>query len=276
MSVYFLRRKGWSLETIEGISNQMQNEAAIYHSKETLPKADTIIRWGCTQSFPGDAKVINQAQAIHKVYDKGGFRAVLQKQGLCPETTNFTAMDKLENISYPCVVRPKQHCQAEDFYICENIGQVLKAVTKCGEGFYISHFITKAKEYRVFIASGRVVTVMEKLPKVTGQEVWNDVEEYVSFYDWPLSVVKAAVEAHVLSELDFSAVDVIVDKDQKPYVLELNTAPEIQSPYRQKCMAKVFDWMIEKGKEHIPLPKDNLGNWRKFTHPAISSAAVLT
>lgn len=275
MSTYFLRRKGWSLETIEGIISQMKNEAKVRHSQESQSfNADVLIRWGCTSTVAGKPKVINEAKPIHTVYDKGGFRKILQKYELCPYTDDSVSMDDMDSMTYPCVVRPKQHCQAEHFYVCDNIGQVLKAVVKCGEDFYISRFITKTNEYRVFVAQGRVVTVMEKFPKKTGQEVWNDIEEYVGFSDWPLRVVKAAVEAHDLSDLHFSAVDVIVDASGKPYVLELNTAPEIQSPYRQKCMAKVFDWMIEKGRKPIPLP-ENKGDWRKFIHPAISDAAIL-
>lgn len=269
---YFLRRNGWSLETIEGIISNMKTDAKVVHSKEALPHGDYYIRWGCTANIPGEPKIINHAKAIHAVYDKSSFRKVLNANGLCPETW-FS--DLFKNITFPCVVRPKIHCQAENFHVCTNENEIFPAVMKCGEGFYISKFIKKASEYRVFVAQGRVVTVLRKWPKVTGQEVWNDIEEYVGFTEWPMAVVKAAVEAHNLSELHWSAVDIIVDKEKKPYVLELNTAPEIQSPYRQKCMAKVFDWMVTQSTKDIPII-NVYAHWKKYIHPAISSEAILS
>ena len=70
------------------------------------------------------------------------------------------------------------------------------------------------------------------------------------------------------------AVDVMIDADGQPYVLEINSAPSQTSPYRQECMAKCFDWLIEKGKASIPIIEER-GNWKKFIHPALSEEAFV-
>ena len=66
----------------------------------------------------------------------------------------------------------------------------------------------------------------------------------------------------------------MVDENNTPYILEINSAPSLTSPYRQSCMAKCFSYILEKGKSHIPLISEK-GGWKKFIHPAISEEALL-
>ena len=64
----------------------------------------------------------------------------------------------------------------------------------------------------------------------------------------------------------------MMDNDNNAYVIEINSAPSLTSPYRQQCMAKAFDYMIEHGKGRIPLIEDR-GGYRKFIHPAVCDRA---
>ena len=66
----------------------------------------------------------------------------------------------------------------------------------------------------------------------------------------------------------------VEDGNFKCYILEINSAPSLTSPYRQECMAKGFDWIVEHGKDHIPLVEER-GGYRKFIHPAVCDKAVL-
>jgi hypothetical protein len=77
-----------------------------------------------------------------------------------------------------------------------------------------------------------------------------------------------------MSKLDFGGVDVMVDAKGNCYVLEINSAPSQTSPYRQSCVAKAFDYMIEKGKDRIGLVEEK-GGYLKFIHPAIDEKAKL-
>ena len=80
------------------------------------------------------------------------------------------------------------------------------------------------------------------------------------------------IEAFKLSGLDFGGVDVMVDGEGNVSILEINSAPSLTSPYRQSCMAKAFDYIVEHGKEEIPLIEGR-GGYLKFIHPAITSKA---
>jgi glutathione synthase/RimK-type ligase-like ATP-grasp enzyme len=126
--------------------------------------------------------------------------------------------------------------------------------------------------------SGRAVWVAEKTPANKAEIAWNVAKggrfDNVRWNNWPLKAVKVAIEAFNLSSLDFGGVDVMVDKDGDVTVLEINSAPSLTSPYRQECMAKAFDYMLEHGKDRIGLVEEK-GQYLKFIHPAIDKQAKL-
>jgi glutathione synthase/RimK-type ligase-like ATP-grasp enzyme len=96
----------------------------------------------------------------------------------------------------------------------------------------------------------------------------------VGFGDWPLRVVRKAVEAFELSDLDFGGVDVMTNAQDEAFVIEINSAPSLTSPYRQQCMARCFDYIYRNGKDRIAR-REARGGWRKFVHPAISDEAEM-
>lgn len=235
---------------------------------------DLVFRWGCTASVPV-RNVVNTARAIHQVNDKLGFRRTLNEAGLCPATW-FTLVDTLRT---PCIVRPSNHSRGRHTYLCNSAEEVLSAVNILPtRDYYISEYIPKVAEYRVCVVQGRVAWVAKKTPSNPADIAWNVAQggrfDNVRWDDWPLKAVKTAIEGFNLSELDFGGVDIMVDSDGNCYILEINSAPSLTSPYRQECMAKCFDYIVANGKERIPLTEER-GGYRKFIHPAVCDRAVL-
>lgn len=217
--------------------------------------------------------IVNEPNAIHRVNDKARFRQLIDSKPYCPATYFFK-----DRIVYPAVLRPDHHAQGEFLYIVKNakeLEECLEELLKAGKtGWYASEIIKKDKEFRVFIVSGRAVWVAEKQVEDKTQFAWN-VEKggkfvNVRFSKWPLKAVKACIDAFLATGLDFGAVDVIVSDKGSPYVLEINSAPTITSPYRQQATAKAFDYVMKNGKELIPL-KEERGGYSKFAHPAVLS-----
>lgn len=242
--------------------------------QSTEPKG-YLFRWGCTAEIPDGYKVVNNIDSIRQVNDKTGFRRVLNEAGLCPAT--WFDQDDV-GITYPCVVRPRVHAQGKNLYLCNNRAELSVACRRCGDGYYISAYIAKTNEYRVTIVQGRVCWIVEKTPGNPDAIAWNVAQngrfDQVPFGDWPLKTVKSAVQGFNLTTLDFGAVDIMTTADGTPYILEINSAPSMTSPYRQECMGKCFQYIIEHGKERIPLITEK-GGWRKWVHPAISEEAIL-
>lgn len=278
MTTVILRRRKLGRTSCREINKFSKNDIEVVRNDKLYPKLNNVkinylFRWGCTSSiYHGDIDVVvNKASAIHLVNDKTTFRDLMDDQNLCPKT--WFDIDDTE-ITYPCVVRPKIHHQGRKLFLCWDKGDLVAARSICGEGYYISEYIDKVAEYRVFVVQGRCVCVAKKTPANKDIVAWNVAQggkfDNVRWSDWPLKAVKKSIQAFNLSGLDFGGVDVMVDKDGECYVLEINSAPSLTSPYRQECFAKAFDYIIENGVKHFPsideLPK---GGYTKFIHPAI-------
>jgi ribosomal protein S6--L-glutamate ligase len=225
--------------------------------------------------------VVNKSEAIHRVSDKRGFRMILNEKGLCPYTS-FSLQDWAQNADWdtPAVVRTAVHAQGRGLWYCKNFYYVQGVIDKYfanNPNYYINEFIPKVAEYRVFVVSGRVAWVAKKTPGNPDDVAWNVNQggrfDNVRWGDWPLSVCHAAIKAFHLTGLDFSGIDVMEDADGKAYVLEANSAPSQTSPYRQQCTAKAFQWIVDHGRDMIPLGGE--GKYLPIIHPALDDKAII-
>jgi len=290
MSMVFFRRRRLGLTSLTGIVNRMVTPATIQThnryrrtARREGPWPDDpskkVVRWGCTAlTPPGRHIVINNSQAIHLVNDKLAFRYLLKQHSrdngsplLCPETWSFPDYLNNSERQLPVIIRPSHHAQGRNLYVCRTAEQVEAAIARCRVG-YVSALIDKVAEYRVFAAQGRAVWVASKTPGNPEQVAWNVARggrfDNVRWGDWPLRVVRVALEAFKLTGLHFGGVDVIVDAGGEAYVIEINSAPSQTSPYRQLCSARVFDFMNREHTDNIPLMNAR-GGWRKFIHPCL-------
>ncbi len=276
---FILRRRKLGRTSCREIAGFAASPIAVVRNDKPIPNEGICFRWGTTTSLPPGVRVINSAEAIHRVNDKTGFRRILNEHNLCPKTW-FSLEDLMNEDEAPArvVVRPKVRAQGRNLYVAHDEASLRAAVVACGEGYYISELINKVAEYRVFVAQGRAVWVAQKTPGNPEDVAWNVARggrfDNVRFGDWNLRAVRIAIEGFNLSGLDFGGVDVMVDADGNAYILEINSAPSQTSPYRQECVSKVFDYIIANGKEPIPLIEAR-GGWRKFIHPAVNEEAIL-
>lgn len=266
---YLLRRKGSGLESCRLIAQYSATGIQIKNNSQRLPVADFVIRWGCTSAAPGENN-INNPTAIHLGASKRVFRAKLSEAGLSHETWSDE-----NDVQFPAIVRPAVHSQGRNLHVVRNQDELALAISSCGLGWYAAKLIDKVAEYRVYAAQGRAIGVGRKYPANEQSVAWNMSAggscKNVRFDEWPLIVVKSGLAALKLSGLDFAGVDVIVDREEKPYVLEINSAPTLAN-YRAPSFAKVFDYMVEHGTEPIALV-ERRGGWKKFIHPAVFSEA---
>ena len=284
MNIILRRRRLGNTSCREIASKSNEGIVVIRNDKFIPEELDVCVRWGCTSTI--NAKmVINKSAAIHQVNDKLGFRVTLEEADghLAPKTW-FSLDDWLEDSTeHPeIIIRPSRHAQGRNllFVNRDNRAQMgrLDAFVLRWPNYYISKYIDKVSEFRIFVVSGRVVCVAQKTPSNPDEIAWNVAKggrfDNVNWDNWNLKDVKTAIKAFNLTSLDFGGVDVMVDGNNTPYVIEINSAPSLTSPYRQSCMAKSIDYIIVNGRDRIPLIEE-LGNYSKFIHPAITNRALL-
>lgn len=278
-----LRRRKLGRTSAKEIAKHIPNCAVVRNDRMPPAPVDgqsppKLFRWGTTSNVPAGYDIINQAAAIHEVNDKSGFRMKLMQEA--PDTIPFTITDvsEWEEDRFPYIVRPQKHAQGRNLYKCDTLDELEAAVRRCGAGYYISQYIPKVAEYRVAVVSGRAVWVANKTPADPAAIAWNVARggrfDNVNWGDWPLKAVKVAIQAFNVSSLDFGGVDIMVDAEGNCYVLEINSAPSLTSPYRQECMGKAFAYIVANGKARLPLTEAK-GGYKKFIHPAVCNEAVL-
>ena len=274
-----VRRRKLGMSSVKGICNASTTGIKWCRNDLGIPNDETYIRWGCTANLPNKGKVFNTANAIHQVNDKAGFRRTLNDAELCPSTWfDYTAVPQFE-VLFGVVIRKNRHAQGRGMWFTQSREELARLCNKIGQGnYYINTFVPKVAEYRVFVVQGRAVCVAQKTPGNPEDLAWNVAKggrfDNVRWDDWPLKAVRVSIEAFNLSELDFGGVDVMVDGEGNAYILEINSAPSLTSPYRQQCMAKALDYMLTVSPERIPLV-DEKGGYRKFIHPAITGKALI-
>jgi glutathione synthase/RimK-type ligase-like ATP-grasp enzyme len=270
--IYILNRRGLGRISCSLIAQHSTTGIQVHRNDRTLPPAEMVFRWGTTSSVRNADTEINSSAAIHLGSAKAAFRAKLAGEDLCPKTW-FTP----DEVTFPCIVRPAVHSQGRNLFVCRTAEELRRATRECGTGWYASELIEKKAEFRIYLAQGRVIGVGEKHPANESAIAWNMAQggtcKNVRWDLWPLKVVRISLDAFRLSGLDFGAVDIITDRQNKPYVLEINSAPTLAN-YRGQGFAKVFDYIVENGKATIPLV-DQLGGYLKFIHPAVCSEAWL-
>ena len=262
--IYLLRRKRLGHTSCRKIVDYSDEGIGMFRNDVRLPQADLIFRWGCTSPAPS-RNIVNVSEAIHRVSDKRGFRMMLQEEHLCPETWIDPRQAR-----FPCIVRPQFHHQGRRLYLCQTREDLWRALEMC-QNPYISAYIDKVAEFRVFVVQGRVVCVAQKHPGDPRQIAWNVFQgahfENVRWKGWPLPALRVAVMAMRLSGLDFGGVDVMIDRGGSATVLEINSAPSLTSAYRQQCFAKAFDAIVRDGKAPLEIGRKEL--YTSFIHPAV-------
>lgn len=279
MNAIILRRRKLGRTSCREIAAAMQQAIEVVRNDKDIPAVKHVFRWGTTSNVPKcEGQIVyNSAASIHWCADKKASRLAMQDAGIpVPETWpadlfNFEGDD---DDGGEFVLRRARHAQGKDLWHGDAAKIHRDRERNNVYDGYVSRLINKVAEYRVFVCQGRVVWVAQKKPGNPDQVAWNVAQggefSNVRWGEWHMPSCRAAILAALLSRTDFCGVDVMVDADGKPYVLEVNSAPSQTSPYRQSCVAKAFDYMIEKGKEIIPC--EQFKKWRDVAHPAILPA----
>lgn len=277
--LYILRHK-LGASTLKALSELCPNVRVLKHNKPfpTIPPK-ALLRWGCTSSIPyTNLCILNEKKEIKLASYKALFRNRLQQDH--PEITPQTWFSIYNNyIIYPCIFRPFKHSKGKHLWFCKDFNELTQARNelydkKLHEIYYISKYIPKVKEYRICFIQGRVAWIVEKIVEDTSQVAWNTAQGgkfiNIPWKQWPIQVIEACYKAYTLSNLWLGAIDVIVDKDGHPFVLEINTAPLQTAPYDLLCTAKCINYGINNTFDTIPLD-NNYTKYGKYLHPALKN-----
>lgn len=188
-----------------------------------LPEQDVpILNWGKSSDLPKYSRVFNRKIVKDKLLALQIFKAADVN---VPEF--WTDINDIHRHKYPILGRRKEHSCGTD--IC-----LLKCPAVHSFDYY-SRFIPKVAEFRVHVI-GSTSFISQKLPFYSGDNptCWNMRTGFM-FRD--INIYRSARLTHAIRDMayravrslnyDFGAVDIIVDKYDEVYCLEVNSAPAL-------------------------------------------------
>lgn len=195
-------------------------------SRFVAKRNDVVINWGCSQEYQQECHILNTSYNIRVASNKLLALQAFVNRGI--STPNFTTNINIADANYKRVfVR-----NTLTGHSGEGI-EVINTGSQClpNAPLYVEAIIKK-NEYRVIVVDGSVVDLKQKrlasdAPEDRSRYIRNlnngwifsrDNVEYVE------GLNEIGVNAVFALGLDFGAVDIITDKDDRLYVLEVNTA----------------------------------------------------
>lgn len=202
----------YSIPSITGRTLAKRLNIPFYKQSPNRP-IHTVINWGRTYIPFTKQRVLNKPSAVYKASNKQLCRLILQHAGIpVPEFGINT---------FPCVGRPMKHSAGKNFFLCNNIEDVIQAHKK--GAVYFSAYYPKEKEYRIHCTPEKIIAGAEKKNGDTAQPAWNHNADFFFRYIprllIPATVRSAARHAVGALGLNFGACD-IGYKDGKAVVLK--------------------------------------------------------
>lgn len=207
-------------------------------SKYIQASGDIFINWGNALSHPsleGATPVcLNWPTAIKKASNKLLFFNMMQeiKPELIPQF--WTNKEDIPDDAYPVVCRTVLAGHSGvGIVIANNLDELVDC------SLYVK-YVKKTDEYRIHVGKKgeayEIIAIQRKARRIECEtpnwQVRNHANGFVFVrqnVNPPVSILDAARQALEASGLDFGAIDLIWnDKKEKPYVLEINTAPGLE------------------------------------------------
>lgn len=209
-----------------------------------------LIRWGTREPIAATNSIIyNKATAIANATDKLLSRQLFAEKGVSAPRLLNSVDDYKDGI---IIARPFIHSKGRNFIVLNNKKEL---ENHWRTGWYYSEFVDKVREFRVHVGHSKVLALMEKHNPNNGNHAWNraqnDTEPFTRVKQSDadeqklLPVLQEAIKAVNALGLDMGGVDVMLDKDGVAYVLEVNTAPTLNSsPRVAEMWAKYWEWLL--------------------------------
>lgn len=207
-------------------------------TQQDVEERDVLIRWGTARAVQyRAAKVLNKRASIETCVDKLKTLQVLKEANVSVPLfwESYTAA------TYPCIFRIREHTQGNGFYVAcyQEEGRVLQQ--NCS-GYFLK-MLSKQEEYRIFVVKDEIVLryIKEREKPDADPLIRNE------YHGWrmrrvdslPEQLEELAKRAVSALNLDFGAVDLVKDPENNYYVLEVNSAPEL-NPFRATRLAQAL------------------------------------
>lgn len=212
------------------------------------------INWGSSNP-PGEHKYLNDPEHVGNCTNKLKFFRDVIKDTRTPEWTDDdrVAAEWFEDGDVVVARTKLQGHSGEGIVV---VDPATWDITKEGpKAPLYTKYVKKKDEYRIHIFDGNVIFEQRKAKRHDVEEVDYKIRNHAGGFIYahkdievPDDVITQAKLAMTESRLDFGAVDVIYNsREDKAYVLEINTAPGLEGTTLEKYTEAVEKYCIDRG-----------------------------
>lgn len=198
-----------------------------YGKNDPGRRVDQLLRWGSSRriDYIPEIQTINKRTSIANSSDKISAFQDMERAGV--PVPNYSTNH--QELNYPMLARTNGEMQGRGIVPIMQSEDI--QAQNLNPDFYSEYIPTKL-EYRVHVVDDEIVKVSQKV-----LEEPEDYDPFVRNYETGYRFknprtrhpgIQQAVAAVNSLDLDIGAVDLVIGEDDRPYVLEVNTAPSLQ------------------------------------------------
>lgn len=205
-------------------------------------KHDVTLCWGCSWR---ESKTLNGR--VNR-YNKLEHMEIFQRNGI-PSPITFKDWRLLRDKDFPVLARNIHHSKGLDIIPCKTKQEAAALVN---EKDFFTSWIPTDTEYRVWVLRNNAFAVYEKVFKGEGEYEGFSRNHRMGFKFvrmdnllGTVAITRPCIQAVKAIDLDWGAVDLLKGKDEKYYVLEVNSMPHIDNIQRSsgiRLAAAVSKW----------------------------------
>lgn len=204
------------------------------------PGGDAVINWGISGS---DERPTLNAKANGSKYEQ--LKKLEVKGVLCPKAI---LLGQQYVMQYPFLARRDRHAGGTDIRLVRHYADFINIPHDYA---YVTQLIESDTEFRTWVFREKHLVTYEKVKKRDADQPGFG-RNYAQGYgfdrrdDLPAGLAQTGIDAVRALALDFGAIDILHGLDGRYYVLEVNTAPRIESEKRtcaQRLVRELKQWI---------------------------------
>lgn len=207
-----------------------------------------IIRYGSSRYFGFNNPQINNIESIMSASNKYLSLGILNQTGITVPKIYVTSC--MDSMKYPVLARKNYHKQGRDIILCNNEEEAFSALQSNRD--YFVEFVEARAEYRLHCVNNEIVKIFRKVKEdAIPDDFIRCVRNGWGFYrvdteqDWLQPMKTKAIESLKALGLYFGAVDMIHSIDRRFVVLEVNSAPALNTDTLNIYAEKLHRWLEE-------------------------------